>query len=89
MIGVFFMMRNQRANGWILLLVLLCGIVVGGFIGEVLGNLIPVLKYGYSLGVSPHTYDLRILKLTFGLSFNINMFSILGIIISIIIYRKL
>jgi len=83
------MMRNQRANGWILLLILLCGIIIGGFIGEVLGNLIPILKYGYSLGVSPHTYDLRILKLTFGLSFNINMFSILGIIISIVIYRRL
>lgn len=83
------MMRNTRRNGWVLLLVLLCGIIIGGFIGEVLGNLIPVLKYGYSLGVSPHTYDLRILKLTFGLSFDINMFSILGIIISIIIYRRL
>ncbi|MGI5998096.1 MAG: DUF4321 domain-containing protein [Lutispora sp.] len=83
------MMRNQKGNGWILLLILLCGIIIGGFIGEVLGNLIPILKYGYSLGVSPHTYDLRILKLTFGLSFNINMFSILGIIISIIIYRRL
>ncbi|WP_372998191.1 DUF4321 domain-containing protein [Lutispora sp.] len=83
------MMRNQKGNGWILLLILLCGIIIGGFIGEVLGNLIPILKYGYSLGVSPHTYDLRILKLTFGLSININMFSILGIIISIIIYRRL
>lgn len=83
------MMRNTRRNGWVLLLVLLCGIIIGGFVGEVLGNIIPVLNYGYSLGVSPHTYDLRILKLTFGLSFNINMFSILGIIISIIIYRRL
>lgn len=83
------MMRNQKGNGWILLLILLCGIIIGGFIGEVLGSLIPILKYGYSLGVSPHTYDLRILKLTFGLSININMFSILGIIISIIIYRRL
>ena len=72
-----------------MLLVLLCGIIVGGFIGEVLGNFIPILKYGYNLGVTPHTYDLRILKITFGLSFNINMFSILGIIISIIVYRRL
>ncbi|SHJ00544.1 DUF4321 domain-containing protein [Lutispora thermophila] len=83
------MMRNTRGNGWVLLLVLLCGIIVGGFIGEVLGNFIPILKYGYNLGVTPHTYDLRILKITFGLSFNINMFSILGIIISIIVYRRL
>jgi len=83
------MMRNTGKSGWILLLILLCGIVIGGFIGEVLGNFLPILKYGYSIGVSPHTYDFRILKLTFGLTFNINMFSILGIIISIIIFRRL
>ena len=82
------MMRNTRRSGWVLMLILLCGIVIGGFIGEILGNLLPVLKYGYTIGVSPHTYDLRILKLTFGLTFNINMFSILGIIISIIIFRR-
>jgi len=41
------------------------------------------------LGVSPHTYDLRVIKLTFGLTFNINMFSILGIIIAILVFRKM
>ncbi|MCQ1528477.1 DUF4321 domain-containing protein [Lutispora saccharofermentans] len=83
------MMRNTERNGWILLLILICGIVVGGFIGEMLGNYIPILKYGYNLGVSPHTYDLRVIKLTFGLTFNINMFSILGIIIAILVFRKM
>lgn len=82
-------MRNTRRNGWLLLLILLCGIVIGGFIGEALGNLIPALKFGYNLGVSPHTYDLRVAKLTFGLTFSINMFSILGIIVSILVFRKL
>ncbi|HCJ57217.1 DUF4321 domain-containing protein [Lutispora sp.] len=83
------MMRNTGRNGWILLLILICGVVVGGFIGEILGNYIPILKYGYNLGVSPHTYDLRVIKLTFGLTFNINMFSILGIIIAILVFRKM
>lgn len=83
------MMRNTKRNGWILLLMLICGIIIGGFVGEILGNLVPILKYGYNLGVSPHTYDLRVIKLTFGLTFNINMFSILGIIVSILIFRKL
>lgn len=83
------MMRNTGRNGWILLLILICGVVAGGFIGEILGNYIPILKYGYNLGVSPHTYDLRVIKLTFGLTFNINMFSILGIIIAILVFRKM
>lgn len=81
--------RSSRRNGWILLLFIICGIIIGGFLGELLGKYIPILKFGYNLGVSPHTYDLRVIKLTFGLSFNINMFAILGIIIAIIFYRKM
>lgn len=82
-------MRGSRSNGWILLLLIICGIVIGGFLGELLGKYIPILKFGYNLGVSPHTYDLRVIKLTFGLSLNINMFAILGIIIAIMFYRKM
>lgn len=82
-------MRSTRRNGWILLLLVVCGIIIGGFLGELLGKYVPILKFGYNLGVSPHTYDLRVLKLTFGLTFNINMFSILGIIISVIFYRNM
>lgn len=82
-------MRSTRRNGWILLLLIVCGIIIGGFLGELLGKYVPILKFGYNLGVSPHTYDLRVLKLTFGLTFNINMFSILGIIISVIFYRNM
>ncbi|MPN13880.1 hypothetical protein SDC9_161206 [bioreactor metagenome] len=36
-----------------------------------------------------YPYDLRVIKLTFGLTFNINMFSILGIIIAILVFRKM
>lgn len=53
------------------------------------GKYFPILKYGYSLGVSAHEWNLHILRLTFGFDFNINMFSILGIAIAIYIYRKL
>lgn len=82
-------MRNARSNGWILFLLIVCGIIIGGFLGELLGKYIAILKFGYNLGISPHTYDLRVIKLTFGLTFNINMFTILGIIIAILFYRKM
>lgn len=82
-------MRSSRKNGWVLLLLIICGIVIGGFLGELLGKYIPILKFGYNFGVSPHTYDLRVIKLTLGLSFNINIFAILGIIIGIIFYKKM
>lgn len=82
-------LRSSRRNGWILLLLIICGVVIGGFLGELLGKYIPILKFGYNLGVSPHTYDLRVIKLTLGLTFNINMFAILGIIIAAMFYRKM
>ncbi len=81
--------REGGRNGWIMLLMVVCGLVVGGFLGELLGKYFPILKYGYNLGVSAHEWNFHILRLTFGFDFNINMFSILGIVIAIYIYRKL
>lgn len=82
-------MRRANRNGWILLLLVICGIVIGGFLGELLGKYIPILKFGYNLGVSPHTYDLRVIKLTLGLTLNINIFTIVGIIIAILFFRNM
>lgn len=81
--------RDGRRSGWIMFLMIISGLVIGGFLGEMLGKYLPILKFGYSLSVSPHTWNLKIVQLTFGLSININMFSILGIILAIYIYSKL
>jgi predicted membrane chloride channel (bestrophin family) len=81
--------RESGRSGWIMLLMVVCGLVVGGFLGELLGKYFPILKYGYNLGVSAHEWNFHVLRLTFGLDFNINMFSILGIVIAIYIYRRL
>lgn len=84
------MLRKENGrSGWIMLLMVLCGLVVGGFLGELLGKYLPILKYGYKLGVSTHEWNFHVLRLTFGLDFNINMFSVLGIAIAIYLYRKL
>lgn len=87
--GGNLVMRSAKKNAWILLLLVICGVIIGGFLGELLGKYIPILKFGYNLGISPHTYDLRVIKLTFGLTFNINMFTILGIIIAIMFYKNM
>lgn len=76
----------MKKNNWACFLLILAGIVIGGFIG----NLLPVewLNYGQSFGLSsPIVLDLGILCITFGLSIKITVASILGIIVSIIIYR--
>lgn len=81
--------REGSRSGWVMLLMVLCGLVVGGFLGELLGKYLPILKYGYNLGVSPHEWNFQVLRLTFGLSLSINMFSVLGIVLAIYLYRKL
>ena len=86
-------MKGARSkNGWGLLLMLLAGIVLGGFIG-MLALDIPGLGwvcFGQTFGLQqPVILDLGILVLTLGLSVNISIASIVGMILSIIIYRFL
>lgn len=79
-------------NSWTLLILMLSGIVLGGFIGSLTAG-IPALSwldYGQIFGLSePVVLNLGILVLTFGLTIKISIASILGIIVSIIIYRVL
>ena len=67
------------------------GLVIGGLIGELAGQVdfLWWLSYGQSFGLeSPIVLDLNIVQLTFGLMFKINIASIIGLIIAILIYRK-
>ncbi len=75
-----------------LLIMLLSGIVLGGFIGMLTANVsgLSWLNYGQSFGLeNPIVLDLGLLILTFGLTIHISIASILGVVIAIIIYRKL
>lgn len=79
-------LNHMRKNNWACFLLVLAGIVIGGFIG----NLFPStwLNYGQSFGLSsPLVLDLGILSVTFGLSIKITIASIIGIASAIIIYR--
>ncbi|MBZ4645004.1 MAG: hypothetical protein PWR27_778 [Petroclostridium sp.] len=87
------MMKRER-NIWLLLLLLLVGVVIGGFLGEFLSRYpyLSFLSYGKQFGISldkPFLLDLHILKLSFALIFNINIASIIGIILSVVIFSKL
>lgn len=79
-------------NKWVLLLIILSGIVLGGFIGYLCERVsfLSWLSYGQTFGLTqPVVLDLGILVLTFGLNITINIASILGIVLGIIIYKKL
>lgn len=79
-------------NSWALFLMVLSGIVLGGFIGTLTAG-IPALSwldYGQVFGFAePVILNLGILVITFGLSIKISIASIVGIILSIIIYHFL
>lgn len=78
----------MRKNNWACFLLILAGIVIGGFIG----NLFPstFLNYGQTFGLTnPLVLDLGILTITFALTIKITIASILGIVVALIIYRFL
>lgn len=84
------MKKVGTKNGWVLLLLMLAGIVVGGFIGTLTQNIgaLSWLNYGQSFGLdSPIVLNLGILIITFGLNIKITIASIIGLILAGVIYR--
>lgn len=79
-------------NSWVLLIFVLVGLVIGGFIGMLTQNVggLSWLNYGQTFGLDdPIVLNLGILVITFGLNIKITICSIIGMIIAIIIYRLL
>ena len=77
-------------NFWILLIMLLAGIVLGGFMGQMAEGIpwLGWLNFGQSFGLdSPLVVNFGILVITFGLTIKITMASIIGVAIAPIIYR--
>lgn len=82
----------ERKNFWILLIMLLAGIVLGGFMGQLANGIswLSWLNFGQSFGLdSPLVINFGILVITLGLTIKITMASIIGIAIALIIYRMI
>ena len=80
----------MKKNSWALFLLILAGIVLGGFIGSLASDagVFGWLGYGQSFGMdSPLVLNLGVLVITFGLSIHITMASIIGVIIAILTYH--
>lgn len=83
---------SRNKNTWSLFLLILAGVVLGGFLGSLAEGLTYLnwLNYGQSFGFeSPIVLDLGILVLTFGLNIKITIAGIIGVILAITIYRTL
>lgn len=84
-------MATKEKNVWILILFIFCGIVVGGLLGKLASQVdfLWWLSYGQSFGFSqPIELNLNVIKLTLGIMFEINISSIIGMVLAIFIYRK-
>ena len=82
-------MKIINKNFFVLLLLLLIGLVLGGVIGELFRDTLNILSYGKSIGFSTFTVDLSIIELTLGLKMHINFAGVLGILIAFLIFKKI
>ena len=75
-------MKGRSQNIWVLILLLLAGVVLGGFLAQ--------LGYGKSFGLtSPLVLDLGVLTLQFAFTVRFTIAGILGIVLAFFIYRKI
>ena len=70
------------------MILVLAGIVLGGFIGSLFPS--SLLNFGQTFGLTnPLVLDLGIIVITFALTIKITIASILGIVLALLIYRIL
>ena len=82
------MKKMKSKNGWTCLLLVMAGIVLGGFIGSLFPS--SFMNFGQTFGLTnPLILDFGILSITFALTIKITIASILGIVIALLIYRIL
>ncbi|NEZ45658.1 DUF4321 domain-containing protein [Clostridium niameyense] len=85
-------MKSPEKNKNLFGVFILLGSILGTISGEIIGNSfasLAFLKNSYKIGTSaPLVLNLKILNLTLGINFDINIMTIIGVILSIILYRK-
>ncbi len=76
----------MKKVNWTFIVLVLIGFVIGRFIGTYFDG--TFLNYGQAFGLSePVVLDIGFIILTFGLRIQINIASVIGVIIALVIYR--
>ena len=73
------------------ILIVFSGIIIGGYLGALAASVpaLSFLSYGKELGLTaPLKLDLSIIELTFGFMINLNIASIIGLVIALFIVKK-
>lgn len=78
---------------WTFLLVVVVGLIIGSLLGNILASTFDyeILKQSFNIGTQgmPAVIDLIVMQLQFGLTFTVNIGTVLGMIIGIIIYTRI
>ncbi len=90
------MAKTYGKNAWSLFLLLLAGIVVGSFLGQLAKevSVLNWLNYGMNFAIgdtksnSVVTLDLGVIAVSFGLRLKITIGSVIGAVASVFIYKK-
>lgn len=87
-------MRSSKSDKgfWVLILVLLAGLTVGGFIGSLCRELpyLGWLDYGQTFGLeAPVKLDLGLIWISLQLVVKFTISGIIGMVFSVFIYRKM
>lgn len=78
--------NTLRRVNWVLVVLVLVGFVIGRFIGTFFDG--SFLNYGQAFGLSsPIVLDLGFFILTFGLTIQITIASVIGVVIALVVYR--
>lgn len=83
---------NAKEKKWLLLVLILTGLVIGGLLGSLTKDVngLSWLNYGKSFGLSqPLILNLEIIELTLGFMLHLNVSSIIGMLIGILIYSRI
>ena len=75
---------------WLLLVLLIIGGLIGSLLGTVFGNILPILNHSFQpIGLAPTTINLLVVTITFGLLLKLNVASIIGFLVALLVYFKM
>ncbi len=58
-------------------------------LGDIFKDMIPIIGYGKTIGFPPVTIDLSVMKITLGFLMQINLASIIGLMIAVFIFSRI
>jgi len=80
----------------LLLVAIIAGLVIGSLLGELIAQVVSapwlrdLLTRGPTIGLTtPATLDLKLLSVTFGAAFKVNVVGVVGILLAVVIFRRL